>query len=79
MQALEKLAQELRRRGKDGGIRALAESPEGQRLGAMFDGREAERALRAGDSAALQQLLRGVLGTAEGRRLVTELQSLMEK
>ena len=58
---------------------ALAESPEGQRLGAMFDGREAERALRAGDSAALQQLLRGVLGTAEGQRLVTELQSLMEK
>ena len=79
MQDLEKLAQELRRRGKDGGIRALAESPEGQRLGAMFDGREAERALRAGDSAALQQLLRGVLGADEGRRLVNELQSLMEK
>ena len=45
----------------------------------MIDGKEAERALRAGDSAALQQLLRGVLGTAEGRRLVTELQGLMEK
>ena len=79
MQELEKLVQELRRRGKDGGIRALAESPDGQRLGAMIDGKEAERALRSGDGAALQQLLRGVLGTEEGRRLVTRLQDLMEK
>ncbi len=79
MQDLEKLAQELRRRGKTEGIRALADSPDGQRLGAMIDSREAERALRAGDSSALQQLLQGVLGTSEGRRLVTELQSLMEK
>ena len=79
MQDLEQLAQELRRRGKTQGIRALADSADGQKLGAMFDGREAERALRAGDSAALQQLLRGVLGTDEGRRLVNELQSLMEK
>ena len=78
MQDLEKLAQELRRRGKTQGIRALADSADGQKLGAMFDGK-AERALRAGDSAALQQLLRGVLGTDEGRRLVNELQSLMEK
>lgn len=79
MQDVEKLAQELRRRGKSEGIRALADSADGQRLGAMIDGKEAERALRAGDSAALQQLLQGVLGTEEGRRLVARLQSLMEK
>ena len=79
MQDLEKLAQELRRRGKSEGIRALADSADGQRLGAMIDGKAAERALRSGDGAALQQLLRGVLGTEEGRRLVTRLQDLMEK
>ena len=79
MQDLEKLAQELRRRGKTEGIRALADSADGQRLGSMIDGKEAEHALRTGDSAALQQLLRGVLGTDEGRRLAAQLQSLMEK
>ena len=79
MQELEKMAQELRRRGKTEGIRALADSADGQRLGSMIDGKEAERALRTGDSAALQQLLRGVLGTDEGRRLAAQLQSLMEK
>ena len=79
MQELEKLAQELRRRGKTEGIRALADSADGRKLGSMIDGEAAQRALRSGDSAALQQLLRGVLGTDEGRRLVTELQSLMEK
>lgn len=79
MQDLEKLAQELRRRGKTEGIRALADSADGRKLGSMIDGEAAQRALRSGDSAALQQLLRGVLGTDEGRRLVTALQSLMEK
>lgn len=79
MQELEKMAQELRRRGKTEGIRALADSVDGRKLGSMIDGEAAQRALRSGDSAALQQLLRGVLGTDEGRRLVTELQSLMEK
>lgn len=79
MQDLEKLAQELRRRGKTEGIRALADSADGRKLGSMIDGEAAQRALRSGDSAALQQLLRGVLGTDEGRRLVTELQSLMEE
>ncbi len=79
MQDLEKMAQELRRRGKAEGIRALADSADGRKLGSMIDGEAAQRALRSGDSAALQQLLRGVLGTDEGRRLVTELQSLMEK
>ena len=79
MQELEKMAQELRRRGKTEGIRALADSADGRKLGSMIVGDAAQRALRSGDSAALQQLLRGVLGTDEGRRLVTELQSLMEK
>lgn len=79
MQDLEKLTQELRSKGKTEGLRALAASEDGQRLSAMIDGKAAEQALRSGDSAALQQLLRGVLGTAEGRRLAEHLRTLLQK
>ncbi len=79
MQDLEKLAQELRRRGKTEGIRALADSPDGKKLGQMIDGGAVEQAVRSGDSAALQQILRGVLGTAEGRRLAENLRSMLQK
>lgn len=79
MQDLEKLAQELRSKGKTEDLRALASSEDGRRLGAMIDGDAARRALQSGDSAALSQLMQGVLGTAEGRRLAQKLQNLMEK
>lgn len=79
MQDLEKLEQELRRKGKAEGIRALAESADGQRLGQMIDGGAVERAVKSGDSAALQQILRTVLGTDEGRRLAESLRKTMQK
>ena len=79
MQDLEKLAQELRREGKADGIRALADSADGRKLGQMIDGRAVEQAVRSGDSAALQQILRGVLGTAEGRRLAEDLRRMLGK
>lgn len=79
MQDLEKLAQELRRQGKTRDIQALAESDDGQRLGRMLDAGAVERAMKAGDSAALQQILRGVLSTAEGQRLAEHLRSMMGK
>ena len=79
MQDLEKLAQELRSKGKTEDLRALASSEDGRRLGAMIDGDAARRALQSGDSAALQQILRGVLSTAEGRRLAEKVRSMMEK
>ncbi len=77
MQDLEKLAQELRRSGKTDGIRALADSADGRRLGQMIDGGAVEQAVRQGDSAALQQILRGVLSTEEGRRLAEDLRKIM--
>ena len=79
MQDLEKLAQELRRKGQTEGIRALADSADGKKLGQMVDGAAVEQAVKSGDSAALQQILRGVLSTAEGRRLAENLRSMMEK
>ena len=61
MQDLEKLAQELRSRGKTEELRALAESADGQRLGERIDGAAVEKALRSGDSETLRQILQGVL------------------
>ena len=78
MQDLEKLEQELRRKGKAEGIRALAESADGQRLGQMIDGGAVERAVKSGDSAALRSLLARVLSTDEGRRLAGEIRRVME-
>ena len=79
MQDLEKLARELRSRGRDREIQALAESDDGQRLGQMIDAGAVEKALQAGDSAALQQILQRVLRTEEGRRLAENLRKLAQK
>ncbi len=79
MQDLEKMAQELRRQGKAEGIRALADSADGQKLGKMIDAAAVEQAVKGGDSAALQQILRGVLDTAEGQRLAESIRRMMQK
>ena len=73
------MAQELRRQGKAEGIRALADSADGQKLGKMIDAAAVEQAVKGGDSAALQQILRGVLGTAEGQRLAESIRRMMQK
>ena len=79
MQDLESMARALQREGKTARIRALADSDDGRRLGQMIDAGAVEKALKGGDSAALQQILRGVLGTAEGQRLAESLRKVMEK
>ena len=73
------MAQELRRQGKAEGIRALADSADGQKLGRMIDAAAVEKAVKGGDSAALRQILQGVLSTDEGRRLAANLRSMMQK
>jgi Zn-dependent M16 (insulinase) family peptidase len=60
-------------------IRALADSADGRKLGQMIDGAAVESAVKSGDSAALQQILRGVLSTAEGQRLAENLRKMMQK
>lgn len=79
MQDLEKVAQELQRKGKTESIRALADSADGQKLGKMIDAAAVEKAVKGGDSAALQQILKGVLSTAEGQRLAENLRKMMQK
>ena len=79
MRDMEELGRELLK-GKDPEqLRRLAESEDGKRLETMLDAGEAERALRSGDAAQLQSLLRKVLSTDEGRRLAERLSGLGKK
>ena len=79
MQDLEKLARELQRQGKAEGLRTLAESEDGKKLGRMIDAKALEKALQGGDSAALRKLLHGALRSAEGQRLAENLRSMLGK
>ncbi len=78
MKSFEELGRELERRGKTEDIKRIAESEDGQRLGRMVDAGDVERAARAGDSAALQEMLRRVLSTDEGRRLAENVRRMMK-
>ena len=78
MPDLEALGKELERRGKADALRRLAESGDGQRLAQQLDASAIESAARSGDSAALAALLRGVLGTEEGKRLAKSVEELMK-
>ncbi|MBQ6465306.1 MAG: hypothetical protein IJJ43_03470 [Oscillospiraceae bacterium] len=79
MKDLRQLGRELEQGGRGEAFRALADSAEGKKLGAMVDAREAERALQSGDAAAMQAILGRVLATDEGRRLAENLRKLLEK
>lgn len=78
MERLEELSRRLQRQGKDRQIRALAESGDGQKLGAMLDGKALEQAARSGDGEALRKLLSSVLATEEGQRLARQVQEVMK-
>lgn len=78
MKSFEELGRELERRGKTEDIKRIAESEDGQKLGRMVDVGDVERAARAGDSAALQEMLRRVLSTDEGRRLAENVRKMMK-
>lgn len=78
MADLEELGKALERRGKAGALRELAASEDGRRLAERLDTRALETAARSGDAAALAALLRGVLGTAEGKRLARQIEELMK-
>ena len=75
----EKVGQELERRGKTGELQRLAQSPDGQKLGKLVDPAAVERAAKSGDSAALAEMMKKLLSTAEGQRLAAELRRTMEK
>ena len=79
MKNFEDLGRELERRGKTDEIKRIAESEDGQRLGRMVNSADIERAAKSGDSAALQDMLRRVLSTDEGRRLAENVRKMMQQ
>lgn len=79
MQNFEDLRRELQRRGKSAELEALASSEDGAKLASLVDGDALARAAQAGDAAALRSMLGTVLRSDEGRRLVENVQKLMDR
>ena len=73
---LEKLERKLR---GNNGLGALADSPEGKKLASQFDEAALRDAAKKGDASALQDILRRVLSTPEGKALAEKVQKAVGK
>lgn len=72
----EKLERELK--GKSG-LNALAKTPEGRAIASQLDDDALRTAAKNGDTAALQDALRRVLSTPEGKALAEKVQKAVGK
>ena len=79
MNSFEQTQRELERQGRGDALRRLADSEDGKRIGRMVDAEKIKRAAQNGDSRALQDILRTVLSTDEGRRLAENVKKMLEK
>ena len=78
MQNFKSLGEELEKSGKAEGLRRLASSEEGQRLSRMLDMEQLQKAAEGGDTAQMQNIVKSVLRTQEGRSLAESLMKLMQ-
>ncbi len=78
MRSIEEIGRELERQGKTAGIKRIAESADGMKVGSMLDAKAVESAARSGDGAALKRMLEQVLSTAEGQRLAEDVRRMMD-
>lgn len=78
MNDLEKLGRELEKSGKRDELKRIADSADGRAVSRLVDAEAVGKAAKSGDMAALQEILRGVLSTDEGRRLAESLQKAMQ-
>lgn len=78
MKDLEKLGNELEKSGRSEALMKLAESADGKAVGRLVDAESVQKAAKSGDMAALQDILRGVLSTDEGKRLAESLRKAMQ-
>lgn len=78
MKDLENLGRRLEQSGKSDKLRQLAESADGKAVSRMVDAEKIGKAAKSGDMAALQDILRGVLSTEEGKRLAENLKKAMQ-
>ncbi len=78
MQNFKTLEEELARSGKAEDIQRLAQSSDGVKLSRMVNMQEVEKAAKGGDTAAMQNIIKGVLQTEEGKRLAESVMKLMQ-
>lgn len=78
MNDLERLGEQLSKSGKSDKLKTLADSADGKAVSRMVDPDAVQKAAKSGDMAALQNILRGVLSTDEGKRLAESLKKAME-
>lgn len=78
MNDLEKLGRRLEESGKSDKLRSLADSADGKAVSRMVDAEKIGAAAKSGDMAALQNILRGVLSTDEGKRLAENIRKAMQ-
>lgn len=78
MKDLENLGRRLEQSGKSDKLRQLADSADGEAVSRMVDAEKIGKAAKSGDMAALQDILRGVLSTEEGKRLAENLKKAMQ-
>ena len=75
---LESLGRQLQSSGMLDKLRGAAESEDCRRLGEQLGGDKLAAAARSGDTRKLQQLLREILSTEEGRRLAGAVKDAMK-
>ena len=73
---LDQLEQKLR---ENKGLGALAASRESKTLASQFDETALRSAVKQGDTAAMQDILRRVLSTPEGKALAEKIQKAVGK
>lgn len=78
MRELERLGRELEKSGRRAALMKLAESADGKAVSRLVDAEAVGKAAKSGDMAALEDILRGVLSTDEGKRLAESLQKAMQ-
>lgn len=78
MKDLENLGRRLEQSGKSDKLRQLADSADGKAVSRMVDAEKIGKAAKSGNMAALQDILRDVLSTEEGKRLAENLKKAMQ-
>lgn len=73
---LDQLERKLK---ENGALGALAGSREGKAVAAQLDENALRSAAKQGDTAALQEMLRNVLSTPEGKALAEKVQKAVGK
>lgn len=79
VQNLEKIGEELQKRGQAEKLKTLADSADGKKLSGMVDRRALAEAAKKGDAEALRAMMSRLLQTAEGQRLSEQVQKLLQE